>query len=39
MASAAKIRQTVLGLIGLASALLACTAMSVVESRLNGRPL
>jgi hypothetical protein len=39
MASAAKIRHTVLGLIALPSALLACAAMSVVESRLNGNPL
>jgi hypothetical protein len=39
MASAAKIRHTVLGLIALPSALLACSAMSVAESRLNGNPL
>ena len=39
MASAARIRQTVLGLIALPSACLACAARSVVERRLNGNPL
>ncbi len=37
MASASRICQTVLGLIGLPSTRLACAAMSAVESRLRGR--
>src|SRR5262245_244322 len=39
MTSASSIRQTVLGLMGLPRARLACTAMSAVESRLRGRPV
>jgi len=39
LAAAARIRQTVRGLIALPSAARACAALSAVASRLNGTPV